>query len=201
MRWCASFWVRRAPRHQRALTYREAFLRRAARSIPSRRALRAARRSARAESASPQRQPSATSCSRFHGRGRRPAAGRDALTFVHGYPASQAALARLDPADPRAALRFELYCDGIELANGFHELASAREQRGRFERDIEERRRLGLTATALDERLLAALEAGLPECCGRRARIRSHPDAGGGRAAHRCRIGLSHRESLSTPQP
>ena len=51
---------------------------------------------------------------------------RDALTFVHGYPASQAALARLDPHDPRTALRFELYCDGIELANGFHELAARR---------------------------------------------------------------------------
>ncbi|MGH8295822.1 MAG: EF-P lysine aminoacylase EpmA [Steroidobacteraceae bacterium] len=88
------------------------------------------------------------------------------LTFVHGYPASQAALARLDPADPRAAQRFELYCDGIELANGFHELACAREQRSRFERDIAERRRLGLPGTPLDARLLAALEAGLPDCCG-----------------------------------
>jgi lysyl-tRNA synthetase class 2 len=95
-----------------------------------------------------------------------PRLGRGGLTFVHGYPASQAALARLDPADPRAAQRFELYCDGIELANGFHELTSAREQRSRFERDIEERRRLGLPGTALDERLLAALDAGLPDCCG-----------------------------------
>src|SRR6202045_358531 len=52
-----------------------------------------------------------------------PRLGREALTFVHGYPATQAALARLDPREPRAARRFELYCDGIELANGFHELA------------------------------------------------------------------------------
>jgi lysyl-tRNA synthetase class 2 len=95
-----------------------------------------------------------------------PRLGQGGLTFVHAYPASQAALARLDPQDPRAALRFELYCDGIELANGFHELASAREQRDRFERDVTARRRLGLSATALDERLLAALEAGLPDCCG-----------------------------------
>lgn len=95
-----------------------------------------------------------------------PRLGRNGLTFVHGYPASQAALARLDPADPRAAQRFELYSRGIELANGFHELTSAHEQRSRFERDIEERRRLGLPAAALDERLLAALEAGLPDCCG-----------------------------------
>ena len=95
-----------------------------------------------------------------------PRLGQRALTFVHGYPASQAALARLDPHDPRTAQRFELYCDGIELANGFHELASAREQRDRFERDAVERRRLGLPATAIDQRLLAALEAGLPDCCG-----------------------------------
>ena len=95
-----------------------------------------------------------------------PRLGRGELTFVHGYPASQAALARLDPADPRAAQRFELYCEGIELANGFHELACAREQRERFERDIEERRRLGLPGCDPDERLLAALEAGIPDCSG-----------------------------------
>ena len=95
-----------------------------------------------------------------------PRLGRGGLTFVHGYPASQAALARLDPDDPRAAQRFELYCDGIELANGFHELAAAREQRVRFERDIAERRRAGLPDAVIDERLLAALAAGLPDCCG-----------------------------------
>jgi lysyl-tRNA synthetase class 2 len=95
-----------------------------------------------------------------------PRLGRRGLCFVHGFPASQAALARLDPDDPRAAQRFELYCGGIELANGFHELASAHEQRGRFERDIAERRRLGLPDTAIDQHLLGALEAGLPDCCG-----------------------------------
>ena len=95
-----------------------------------------------------------------------PQLGRQGLTFVHGYPASQAALARLDPQDPRAAQRFELYCDGIELANGFHELTAAHEQRVRFERDIEERRRLGLAPATADERLLAALESGMPDCCG-----------------------------------
>src|SRR5947209_130268 len=92
--------------------------------------------------------------------------GRSALTFVHGYPASQAALARLDPEDPRTARRFELYCDGVELANGFHELASAAEQRERFERDNAQRRRLGLPVCPIDERLLAALESGLPDSAG-----------------------------------
>jgi lysyl-tRNA synthetase class 2 len=95
-----------------------------------------------------------------------PRLGRGSLTFVHGYPASQAALARLDPVDPRSAQRFELYCEGVELANGFHELAAAREQRARFERDNGERQRLGLPVRPLDERLLAALEAGLPDCAG-----------------------------------
>jgi len=84
---------------------------------------------------------------------------------VHSYPASQAALARLDPADPRVAQRFELYCAGIELANGFHELAAASEQRTRFEADNARRRRLGLAVFPLDERLLAALPA-LPDCVG-----------------------------------
>ena len=95
-----------------------------------------------------------------------PRLGANALTFVHGYPATQAALARLDPHDPRAALRFELYCEGVELANGFNELASATEQRARFTHDIAERRRMGLPAFPPDEFLLAALEAGLPECSG-----------------------------------
>jgi len=95
-----------------------------------------------------------------------PRLGHKALTFVHGYPASQAALARLSPDDPRSALRFELYCKGLELANGFEELASAPEQRARFERDNEERQRRGLPAYEIDGRLLAALEAGLPECAG-----------------------------------
>jgi lysyl-tRNA synthetase class 2 len=92
-----------------------------------------------------------------------PRLGRDVLTFIDGYPASQAALARLDPQDPRAAQRFELYAEGLELANGFHELAACEEQRSRFERDNAERRRLGLPVHALDERLLAALAHGLPD--------------------------------------
>lgn len=95
-----------------------------------------------------------------------PALGHEALTFIHGYPASQAALARLDPVDPRTAQRFELYLGGLELANGFQELAVAAEQRTRFAADLGERARRGLPEHALDERLLAALAAGLPDCAG-----------------------------------
>jgi lysyl-tRNA synthetase class 2 len=95
-----------------------------------------------------------------------PRLGLKRLTFVHGYPASQAALARLDAADPRTAERFELYGRGIELANGFHELTDAKQQRARFEADNAARGRAGLPVQALDERLLAALASGLPDCAG-----------------------------------
>ena len=95
-----------------------------------------------------------------------PALGAQSLTFVHGYPASQAALARLDPADGRLALRFELYYRGVELANGYHELVDGTEQRLRFAADQENRAARGLPYFKLDANLLAALEAGLPDCAG-----------------------------------
>jgi lysyl-tRNA synthetase class 2 len=95
-----------------------------------------------------------------------PRLGQERLTFVHGYPATQAALARLNPAEPRTAQRFELYARGIELANGFHELAAAGEQRARFAADNALRARSGLPVHPLDERLLAALASGLPDCAG-----------------------------------
>jgi lysyl-tRNA synthetase class 2 len=95
-----------------------------------------------------------------------PHLGQGNLTFLHRYPASQAALARLDPADRRVALRFEAYFQGIELANGFDELTDPAQQRERFECDLRERQKHGLPAGHVDERLLAALAAGLPACCG-----------------------------------
>jgi lysyl-tRNA synthetase class 2 len=95
-----------------------------------------------------------------------PRLGQGSLTFVHRYPQSQAALAQLEPADRRCALRFELYADGVELANGFKELASAEEQRARFEKDRQERRARGLPDHPIDVRLLGALAAGLPDCAG-----------------------------------
>lgn len=86
--------------------------------------------------------------------------------FVHDYPASQAALARLRPDRPELAERFELYVDGIELANGFTELTDAAEQRRRFEADNRARQAQGLPQVPLDEGLLAALQQGLPDCAG-----------------------------------
>jgi lysyl-tRNA synthetase class 2 len=95
-----------------------------------------------------------------------PGLGANCLTWLHHYPASQAALARIDPDDPGTALRFEVYADGIELANGFVELAGVDEQRARFEADLAERRRRSLPEPAIDESLLAALQAGLAPCAG-----------------------------------
>jgi lysyl-tRNA synthetase class 2 len=92
-----------------------------------------------------------------------PHLGRERLSFIYDYPASQAALARVHG---RIASRFEAYLEGIELANGFHELGAAPEQRARFAADLSERARRNLPAVPMDERLLAALEHGLPECAG-----------------------------------
>jgi lysyl-tRNA synthetase class 2 len=88
------------------------------------------------------------------------------LVFIRDYPASQAALARLRPGKPPVAARFEVYLDGIELANGFHELTDAGEQRSRFERDNARRARRGDAVVDVDERLLAAMRDGLPDCAG-----------------------------------
>ena len=95
-----------------------------------------------------------------------PALGAHTLTFLHRYPASQAALARLDADDPRVALRFELYHRGVELANGYHELVSGAEQRMRFATDQQVRASRGLPTFTLDPHLLSALDAGLPDCAG-----------------------------------
>jgi len=86
--------------------------------------------------------------------------------YVYDYPASQAALARVRDSRPPVAERFELFLDGVEIANGYHELADAAEQRKRFVADGRARERLGLEPMPVDERLLAALEHGLPDCAG-----------------------------------
>ncbi|WP_456413828.1 EF-P lysine aminoacylase EpmA [Thiolapillus sp.] len=95
-----------------------------------------------------------------------PNLGKQGLTFIYDYPASQASLARLNPEDPRIASRFELYYQGVELANGFHELADAAEQRKRFVAENHQRRQRGLRQLPIDENLLDALEQGLPDCAG-----------------------------------
>lgn len=89
----------------------------------------------------------------------------DRITVVHDYPASQCALARIRADDPPLAERFEVYLGTQELANGYHELNDAAEQRARFERDNVRRRARGQRELPLDERLLAVLDA-LPDCAG-----------------------------------
>lgn len=95
-----------------------------------------------------------------------PNIGKDRPTFIYHFPASQAALAQISTEDHRVAERFEVYFKGVELANGFHELTDAREQRQRFEQDNRKRAALGLPQQPIDNHLLAALEAGMPDCSG-----------------------------------
>jgi lysyl-tRNA synthetase class 2 len=95
-----------------------------------------------------------------------PHLGRGCLTFVFDYPACQPSLARPKPDDPRWVERVEVFMDGMELANGFRELTDPHEQERRFDADLAARRAQGLREPPKDRRLLAALEAGLPDCSG-----------------------------------
>ncbi|WP_298443738.1 elongation factor P--(R)-beta-lysine ligase [uncultured Ferrimonas sp.] len=95
-----------------------------------------------------------------------PQIGQTVPLMVFDFPANQAALARISATDPRVAGRFEVYFKGIELANGFHELADADEQLARFEQDNRERQSLGLPPKPIDQHLIAALRHGLPDCAG-----------------------------------
>ncbi len=96
-----------------------------------------------------------------------PAIGRGRATFLTHWPEPQAALARRDPADPRAALRFELFVAGLELANAFDELTDAEEQRARFAEANADRRRItGEHGWDIDEDFIAALAHGLPPTAG-----------------------------------
>lgn len=87
-------------------------------------------------------------------------------TFVFDFPASQAALSIVRPGDPPVAERFEVFVGGVELANGFHELTDAEEQRQRFEDDRARRAADGRHVPPLDTRFLDALETGLPPSAG-----------------------------------
>ncbi|MGB2078946.1 MAG: elongation factor P--(R)-beta-lysine ligase [Vibrio sp.] len=95
-----------------------------------------------------------------------PKIGQKNPVCVYNFPASQAALAKINQEDPRVADRFEVYFKGIELANGFHELDDAKEQLKRFEQDNQTRVEMGLKPQPIDHHLIAALESGLPACAG-----------------------------------
>ncbi len=88
--------------------------------------------------------------------------------FIHSYPANQAALARKhhNQKDQPVAARFELYWQGMELANGYHELVDATEQEERMQADKLLCQQVGAVERHVDERLSTALKTGLPACAG-----------------------------------
>jgi len=95
-----------------------------------------------------------------------PHLGKDSLCMVYAYPACQSSLARVNDKNPLVADRIELFINGIELGNGYYELNDMKEQGRRFDKEIAIRKRKQGTSVVKDERLLAALEAGLPDCSG-----------------------------------
>lgn len=95
-----------------------------------------------------------------------PRLGDDQLTLLSDFPASQAALARIRPGSPPRAERFELFIGRYELANGYHELTDAHEQRARLLQDNVRRHQRGQAQLPIDENFLTALEQGLPACAG-----------------------------------
>lgn len=96
-----------------------------------------------------------------------PRLGQEGLCVLAYYPASQAALAKtVLHGEERVAERFEVYFKGIELANGYHELADAKEQRERLHAANAARSEMGKLELPIDNNFLDALEKGLPDCCG-----------------------------------
>ena len=93
-----------------------------------------------------------------------PHLGRGVITCVPYFPKSQAALAKVK--DENVAERFEVFHEGIELANGYHELQDAKEQRKRFIESNALREKMGKESLTIDERFLQALEKGFSDCCG-----------------------------------
>ncbi|HYN78408.1 MAG TPA: EF-P lysine aminoacylase EpmA [Lamprocystis sp. (in: g-proteobacteria)] len=92
--------------------------------------------------------------------------GVGCLTFLCDYPPRQASLARLRDGEVQVAERFELYFNGVELANGFQELTDAAAQRARLDADLATRRCRGQDTPPLDDAFLAALAAGMPDASG-----------------------------------
>lgn len=97
-----------------------------------------------------------------------PGLGQGGFTFIYDYPATQCALAKVaeDEQGVRVAQRFELYIEGTELANGYQELTDPQQQQRRFVADNEKRVQDGAQAVLIDQRLIQALQSGLPECAG-----------------------------------
>ncbi|MBF0446433.1 MAG: EF-P lysine aminoacylase GenX, partial [Magnetococcales bacterium] len=86
--------------------------------------------------------------------------------FLWDYPAWDPAMAEVDPGPPQVAKRFEMYVDGVELANGYQELRDAHEQKQRFEKINQQRLQDGQQPLPVDNRFLEALANGFPHCAG-----------------------------------
>lgn len=95
-----------------------------------------------------------------------PFLGQNAVCMVYGYPVCQSSLARINEHNPQITDRVELFINGVELGNGYFELTNAKEQGERFDQELEFRRQRNLPVSVKDERLVAALQAGLPQCSG-----------------------------------
>jgi lysyl-tRNA synthetase class 2 len=96
-----------------------------------------------------------------------PKLGKGVITLLAFYPSTQAALACIvQNGDEAVAERFEIYVDGVELANGYHELGDSSEQRERFHQANQQRIEHGKDSLPIDEFFLKALKNGIPDCCG-----------------------------------
>lgn len=95
-----------------------------------------------------------------------PNMAQNTLCLVYGYPACLPSLARFNADNPLTVDRVEVFLNGIELGNGYYELSDAKEQARRFDQEIAIRKAENKAAVVRDERLLAALTAGLPDCSG-----------------------------------
>lgn len=95
-----------------------------------------------------------------------PLLGKDRPVIIYDFPVAKAALAKIRVGNPSVAERFEVYIEGIELANGYHELSDPKIQLARFEEDCKVREQLGYPAIPIDEYLLEALKNGLPDSAG-----------------------------------
>jgi lysyl-tRNA synthetase class 2 len=95
-----------------------------------------------------------------------PQLGENALCMVYGYPACQSSLARINEFNSQITDRVEIFINGIELGNGYYELTDAKEQGRRFDEEVSIRQQKKRPTAVKDKHLVAALEAGLPECSG-----------------------------------
>ena len=86
--------------------------------------------------------------------------------MIYGYPACQSSLARINKDNSKVTDRVEIFINGIELGNGYYELTDAQEQNQRFDKEIVLRQQSNRPIIVKNTQLIAALEAGLPECSG-----------------------------------